>query len=161
MRNIEYHSFNRNNTGTRTGMHDCFFFICNQTVFWETLNKIVAPFWSKCSIVGNLNSNWISIYMAELEELYLERYPQIQWNPVNTVNTTGSKKYGCNNTGQGQISYTPLIPYTFRVQLYSLYCAFQKNANSEVQKPPSQLRFSLPSILITITSNELWHSQTH
>ena len=33
------------------------------------------------------------------------------------------------------------------------YCAFQKHANSEVQKPPSQLRFSLPSIIITITRN--------
>ena len=34
------------------------------------------------------------------------------------------------------------------------YCAFHKHANSKVQKPPSQLRFSLPSIIITITSNE-------
>ena len=36
----------------------------------------------------------------------------------------------------------------------AFYCAFHKHANSEVQKPPSQLRFSLPSIIITITSNE-------
>ena len=28
------------------------------------------------------------------------------------------------------------------------YCAFHKHANSKVQKPPSQLRFSLPSIII-------------
>ena len=34
------------------------------------------------------------------------------------------------------------------------YCAFHKHANSEVQKSLSQLRFSLPSIIITITSNE-------
>ena len=34
------------------------------------------------------------------------------------------------------------------------YLAFHKHANSKVQKPPSQLRFSLPSIIITITSNE-------
>ena len=34
------------------------------------------------------------------------------------------------------------------------YCAFHKHANSKVQKPPSQLRFSPPSIIITITSNE-------
>ena len=33
------------------------------------------------------------------------------------------------------------------------YWAFRKHANSEIQKPPSQLRFSLPSIIITITSN--------
>ena len=42
-----------------------------------------------------------------------------------------------------------------------VYCAFQKHANSEVQKPPSQLHFSLLSILITITSNEPWHKKTH
>ena len=34
------------------------------------------------------------------------------------------------------------------------YCAFHKHANSKVQKPVSQLRFSLSSIIITITSNE-------
>ena len=41
------------------------------------------------------------------------------------------------------------------------YCAFRKHANSKVQKPPSQLRFSLPSIIITITSNEPWNKETH
>ena len=41
------------------------------------------------------------------------------------------------------------------------YCAFHKYANSKVQKPPSQLRFSLPSIIITITSNEPWNTETH
>ena len=34
-----------------------------------------------------------------------------------------------------------------------VYCAFQKYANSEVEKSPSQLHFSLLSILIAITSN--------
>ena len=42
-----------------------------------------------------------------------------------------------------------------------LYCAFHKHANSKVQKPPWQLRFSLPSIIITITSNEPWNTETH
>ena len=42
-----------------------------------------------------------------------------------------------------------------------LYCTFHKHANSKVQKPPSQLRFSLPSIIITITSNEPWNTETH
>ena len=41
------------------------------------------------------------------------------------------------------------------------YCAFHKHANSKVHKPPSQLRFSLPSIIITITSNEPWNTETH
>ena len=41
-----------------------------------------------------------------------------------------------------------------------LYCAFHKHANSKVQKPPSQLRFSLPSIIITIISNEPWNTET-
>ena len=43
----------------------------------------------------------------------------------------------------------------------SFYCAFHKHANSKVQKPPSQLRFSLPSIIITITSNKPWNTETH
>ena len=45
------------------------------------------------------------------------------------------------------------------VKIY--YCAFHKHANSKIQKPPSQLRFSLPSIIITITSNEPWNTETH
>ena len=42
-----------------------------------------------------------------------------------------------------------------------LYCTFHKHANSKVQKLPSQLHFSLPSITITITSNEPWNTETH
>ena len=45
--------------------------------------------------------------------------------------------------------------------MHSIYCAFHKHANSKVQKPHSQLRFSLPSIIITITSNEPWNRETH
>ena len=41
------------------------------------------------------------------------------------------------------------------------YCALHKHANSKVHKPPSQLRFSLPSIIITTTSNEPWNTETH
>ena len=41
------------------------------------------------------------------------------------------------------------------------YCAFHKHANSKVQKPRSQLRFSHPSIIIAITSNEPWNRETH
>ena len=40
-------------------------------------------------------------------------------------------------------------------------CVFHKHANSKVQKPPSQLGFSLPSIIITITSNEPGNTETH
>ena len=40
------------------------------------------------------------------------------------------------------------------------YCAFHKHANSKVQTPPSQLRFSLPSIIITFTSNEPCNTET-
>ena len=43
----------------------------------------------------------------------------------------------------------------------STYCAFHKHANSKNQNPPSQLRFSLPSIIITITSNKPWSTETH
>ena len=38
---------------------------------------------------------------------------------------------------------------------------FCSHVNSEVQKSPSQLRFSLPSVIIAITSNELWNAETH
>ena len=41
------------------------------------------------------------------------------------------------------------------------YCAFHKHANSKVQKLPSQLRFSLLLIIITITSNKPWSTETH
>ena len=41
------------------------------------------------------------------------------------------------------------------------YCAFHKHANSKVQKPPSQLCFSLPSVKIKITSNEPGNTETH
>ena len=48
-----------------------------------------------------------------------------------------------------------------RSQLPWSYCAFHKHANSKVQKPPSQLRFSLPSIIITITNSEPGNTETH
>ena len=38
---------------------------------------------------------------------------------------------------------------------------FSQTCESKVQKPPSQLRFSLPSIIVTITSNETWNTETH
>ena len=57
----------------------------------------------------------------------------------------------------------PLIPPDPGASLTArrLYCAFHKHANSKVQKPPSQLCLSLPSIIITITSNEPWNRETH
>ena len=49
-------------------------------------------------------------------------------------------------------SYFPNLDHvTFSKDAF--YYAFHKHANSKVQKPSSQLRFSLPSIIITITSN--------
>ena len=35
------------------------------------------------------------------------------------------------------------------------YCPFHKHENSKVQKPPSQLRFSLPSIIIRSQATNL------
>ena len=57
-----------------------------------------------------------------------------------------------------QPNCTPLSSVTI---MNVTYCAFQKHANSEVQKPPSQLRFSLPSIIITITRNGPWKTENH
>ena len=48
----------------------------------------------------------------------------------------------------------------FEQKKESTFLRFHKHANSKVQKPPSQLRFSLPSIIITITSNEPWNTET-
>ena len=57
----------------------------------------------------------------------------------------------------------PLIPPEPGASLTArrLYCAFHKHADSKVQKPPSQLCLSLPSIIITITSNEPSNRETH
>ena len=56
--------------------------------------------------------------------------------------------------------YTGLSKTEHLVENWSLHhCAFHKHANSKVLKPPSQLRFSLLSIIITITSNEPWNTE--
>ena len=57
-----------------------------------------------------------------------------------------------NFTGQQSI---------MRYRYAKLYCTFHKLGNSKVQKPPSQLHFSLLSIIITITSNEPWNTENH
>ena len=46
------------------------------------------------------------------------------------------------------------------VQHARSYCTFHKHANSKVQNLPSQLRFWLPSIIITITINKPWNTET-
>ena len=53
------------------------------------------------------------------------------------------------NCSRGQVRENPSTPLK-----RAPYCAFHKHANSKVQKSLSQLRFSLPSIIINITSNE-------
>ena len=51
--------------------------------------------------------------------------------------------------------------YHCPVDKNAYHYAFHKHANSKVQKLPSQLRFSRPSIIITITSNEPGNTETH
>ena len=54
-----------------------------------------------------------------------------------------------------------LLPFSLASPSSLLTALLNKQVNSKVQKPPSQLRFSLPSIIITITSNEpLIHGNT-
>ena len=65
-----------------------------------------------------------------------------------------------------QVERSPTYPSQLFIHLLitrgePFYCAFHKYANSKVQKTPSQLRFSLPSIIITIISNEPWNTETH
>ena len=54
----------------------------------------------------------------------------------------------------------PCLQINIHVPAY--YRTFHKHPNSKVQKPPSKiLRFSLPSIIITIKSNKPWNTETH
>ena len=50
-------------------------------------------------------------------------------------------------------SYSLIHVCAFQIELefgsVGFNCAFHKHANSEVQNPPSQLRFSLPSVILT------------
>ena len=76
------------------------------------------------------------------------------------------KRKGHVHSNSDNISFliSPCIRYRFLTTQFlaiKLYCAFHKHGNSKVQKPPSQLHFSLPSIIIMITSNEPWNTQTH
>ena len=55
--------------------------------------------------------------------------------------------------------YLPFCKSTEFMSFKIMLC--QKHANSKVQKPPSQLLFLLTSIvIITITSNEPWNTET-
>ena len=74
--------------------------------------------------------------------------------PTSVVNYPWKALRGVDN-----IRY--LLEFTIFNLWELLYCVFQKHANSEVQKPPSQLSFSLPSIIIPITSNEPWIPEIH
>ena len=55
--------------------------------------------------------------------------------------------------------------HTYTVGLHCstgpIYCAFNKHTKSEVQSPPSQLHFLRPVIIIMITSNEPYNTETH
>ena len=63
--------------------------------------------------------------------------------------------------------FNPLSPISRQIQILQTdshtfpYCTFHKHANSKVQKALSQLRFWLPAIIITITRNEPWNTETH
>ena len=59
------------------------------------------------------------------------------------------------------IVITILILIHAYMSIYIVFCAFHKHANSEAQKPPLQLRFSLPSIIIRIKSNEPLNKETN
>ena len=52
--------------------------------------------------------------------------------------------------------------YSYNIYI-GILLRFSRHANSEVQnqKPPSQVRFSLSSIIITITSYEPWNTEKH
>ena len=48
----------------------------------------------------------------------------------------------------------------FTCKVVVCYCLFHKHENSKVEKPPSQLCFSLPSILVTNKQRTLKHRNT-
>ena len=61
------------------------------------------------------------------------------------------QKTSAQGWGICQFFYKWLTLFLF---LHFTYCAFQKHANSEAEKLPSQLHFLLLSIIIMITSNK-------
>ena len=85
---------------------------------------------------------------------------------VSVVQETGKRGWGAfPGLKSASITFKRIFnlknPSPFHKLTHSYYCAFHKHANCNVQKPPSQLRFSLPSIIITITSNEPGSTETH
>ena len=85
---------------------------------------------------------------------------------VSVVQETGKRGWGAfPGLKSASITFKRIFnlknPSPFHKLTHSYYCAFHKHANCNVQKPPSQLRFSLPSIIITITTNEPGSTETH
>ena len=73
----------------------------------------------------------------------------------------GEARFPCFCDCSGAESFNCVFNLAGLLQKFQVYCTFQKQNNSENQKPPSQLHFSLQSIIITITSNEPWNTGTH
>ena len=84
----------------------------------------------------------ITFYTAQLGEVWF----------ACICDQSGAESFNC-------VFNLPGLFQKFQVpSICNIYCTFQKHKNNENQKPPSQLHFSPPSILITVTSNEPWNT---
>ena len=79
----------------------------------------------------------------------------------DTLSVRGTTIVNGKNRQQFPLSlYQPLC-ILLCFLLRELTALFTNMRTLYVQKPPSQLRFWLPSIIITITGNEPWNRETH
>ena len=134
------------------------------------------------------NRNWPTDSMIEyaLKSLIGDNsvgtvtYSLGRWNKKNEKNRLflRSSAESISTKIKGVINLTEIVVYLSRLLCFLFVNHIQvartsvadKNdkvllhfskTRSEVQKPPSQLRFSLPSIIVTISSNEPWKTKTH
>ena len=124
-------------------------------ILLDNLGELVCTQWFKKKPVtaGVPPATWL--YVASYS-----RPPYLQ-GPCSPLNVTATyfKKFWIPCVWTWQV--TSMLLFTQSIICKCSYCAFHKHANFKIQKLPSQLRFSLPSIIITITSNEPWNTETH
>ena len=72
---------------------------------------------------------------------------------------TGKLEIKLNMNLNKKVQRNKNFPHMFLLLIH--YWSFHIHANSKAQKPPSQSRFLLLSIIIMITSKEPWNTETH
>ena len=83
--------------------------------------------------------------------------------PCSARFSSGYSGFPNSNLTTNKVDEEPLKVDVLSLNCYYhfYYCTIHKHANSKAQKLPSQLRFSMLSIIIMITRNEPWNTETH